>query len=63
MVHRSLAATAVAVLCALPLAQAGLYPKSSPVLQIDGKDYRRLIEKSNHTTVCALIWDILASFD
>lgn len=28
-----------------------MYTKSSPVLQVTGKDYERLIAKSNHTTV------------
>ncbi|KAK5713534.1 hypothetical protein LTR15_011234 [Elasticomyces elasticus] len=29
----------------------GLYTRSSPVLQVDGRSYRDLIEKSNHTTI------------
>ena len=29
----------------------GLYPRSSSVLQIDGRSYRDLIEKSNHTSI------------
>ena len=36
---------------ACPGAQAGLYPKSSPVLQVDAKDYERFIAKSNYTSV------------
>ncbi|KAI0409934.1 hypothetical protein F4802DRAFT_542674 [Xylaria palmicola] len=47
----TLAVAAVAFLSALPAAQAGLYPKSSPVLQVDAKNYERLIAKSNHTSV------------
>lgn len=46
-----LVATGVAVLAALPAVQAGLYPKSSPVIQVDGKSYDRVIAKSNHTSV------------
>ncbi|GAW11563.1 hypothetical protein ANO14919_009100 [Xylariales sp. No.14919] len=45
------AVAAVAFLSALPTAQAGLYTKSSPVLQVDAKNYDRLIAKSNHTSV------------
>ena len=51
MHHTSLCALAVGLLSALPGAQAGLYTKKSPVLQVDGKDYDRLIAKSNHTSV------------
>ncbi|KAI1436811.1 thioredoxin-domain-containing protein [Xylaria sp. CBS 124048] len=47
----TLAVTAVAFLSALPTVQAGLYTKSSPVLQVDAKNYDRLIAKSNHTSV------------
>ncbi|KAI1424444.1 thioredoxin-domain-containing protein [Xylaria sp. FL1777] len=47
----TVAVAAVAFLSALPTAQAGLYPKSSPVLQVDAKNYDRLIAKSNHTSV------------
>jgi protein disulfide-isomerase A6 len=36
----------------LPAASAnGLYTKSSPVLQIDYKNYEALIAKSNYTSV------------
>jgi len=35
-----------------PLAlAAGLYPKDSPVLQVDGRSYRNLLEKSNGTSI------------
>ncbi|KAI1756848.1 thioredoxin-domain-containing protein [Xylaria castorea] len=47
----TVAVAAVAFLSALPTAQAGLYPKSSPVLQVDAKNYDRLIAKSNYTSV------------
>ncbi|KAI0397422.1 thioredoxin-domain-containing protein [Xylariaceae sp. FL0594] len=47
----SAAVTAVALLATLPTAQAGLYTKNSPVLQVDAKNYDRLIAKSNHTSV------------
>ncbi|RDW82774.1 hypothetical protein BP6252_03886 [Coleophoma cylindrospora] len=51
MVHTAtLTAAAAALLCALPV-QAGLYPKSSAVLSIDGKNYDRLIAQSNHTSI------------
>jgi protein disulfide-isomerase A6 len=34
---------------------AGLYTKSSPVLQVDAKNFNSLINKSNHTSVCNLL--------
>ena len=54
MVHTTpaLAIAATALLAALPV-QAGLYPKSSAVLQVDGKNYDRLIAQSNYTSVCS----------
>ncbi|KAK4193185.1 putative disulfide-isomerase [Podospora australis] len=51
MHHPTLCAVAVAVLAALPGAQAGLYSKKSPVLQVDGTSYDRLIAKSNYTSI------------
>ncbi|KAK4647877.1 uncharacterized protein QC761_105290 [Podospora bellae-mahoneyi] len=51
MHHPTLCAVAVALLSALPGAQAGLYSKKSPVLQVDAKSYDRLIAKSNHTSI------------
>jgi hypothetical protein len=45
------AALAVAILSVLPGTNAGLYTKKSPVLQLNGKDYERLIGKSNYTSV------------
>ncbi|KAI9734778.1 MAG: hypothetical protein M1818_006765 [Claussenomyces sp. TS43310] len=50
MVHLS-ALTAAAILLAAPATAAGLYPKSSAVLQVDAKSYDRLIAKSNHTSI------------
>ncbi|KAI1334598.1 thioredoxin-domain-containing protein [Xylariaceae sp. FL0016] len=47
----SFAVAAVALLSALPTAQAGLYAKNSPVVQVDAKNYDKLIAKSNHTSV------------
>ncbi|KAI1313933.1 thioredoxin-domain-containing protein [Xylaria venustula] len=48
----TVAVAAVAFLSALPAVQAaGLYTKSSPVIQVDAKNYDRLIAKSNHTSV------------
>lgn len=52
MHHPTIVATLTAVLAALPAAQAaGLYTKSSPVLQVDGRSYDKLIAKSNYTSV------------
>ncbi|KAK3936092.1 protein disulfide-isomerase MPD1 [Diplogelasinospora grovesii] len=51
MHHPTLCAVAVSLLAALPGAQAGMYTKKSPVLQVDAKDYDRLIAKSNHTSI------------
>jgi protein disulfide-isomerase A6 len=45
------AALAVAILSVLPGAQAGFYTKNSPVIQLDGKNYDRVVAKSNYTTV------------
>lgn len=47
----SLAVAATALLAALPGAQAGLYSKNSPVIQVSAKTYDQLIAKSNHTAV------------
>lgn len=41
----------LAGLALLGVAQAGMYPKSSPVMQVDAKNYDRLIAKSNYTSV------------
>ncbi|KAI0881606.1 thioredoxin-domain-containing protein [Annulohypoxylon maeteangense] len=45
------AIAAVALLSALPTAQASLYLKSSPVTQVDAKNFDKIINKSNHTSV------------
>lgn len=51
MVHtQALAVAAAALLAALPV-NAGLYPKSSKVIQLDSKNYDRLIAQSNYTSV------------
>lgn len=50
-INPTIAVAVVAFLSALPTAQASLYTKSSPVLQVDAKNYERLIAKSNHTSV------------
>lgn len=47
----TLAAALTAALAALPAAQAGMYTKNSPVLQVDARSYSKLIAKSNHTSV------------
>jgi protein disulfide-isomerase A6 len=59
MHQQTLLATLTASLAALPFAQAGLYSKSSPVLQVDGKSYDRLIAQSNYTSVSANTSQIL----
>lgn len=62
MVNTGVISTAAAaLLCALPAVHAGLYPKSSAVLSIDGKDYDRMIAQSNYTSVgiCDHIWNII----
>ncbi|KAK4129116.1 thioredoxin-domain-containing protein [Parathielavia appendiculata] len=51
MHHPTLCVVASALLAALPGAQAGLYTRKSPVLQVDAKDYDRLIAKSNYTSI------------
>lgn len=48
--HKALVAAAVAFFLSPP-ALAGMYPKNSPVLQVDAKSYDKLIAKSNHTSV------------
>ncbi|KAH9212755.1 hypothetical protein DL95DRAFT_340106 [Leptodontidium sp. 2 PMI_412] len=51
MVHtQALAVAAAALLAALPV-NAGLYGKSSKVIQLDGKSYDRLIAQSNYTSI------------
>lgn len=49
--HTTLVAALTAALAALPSAQAGMYLRSSPVLQLDAKNFDSLITKSNHTSV------------
>lgn len=52
MLGSTLTTAAGALLAVVPLVSgAGLYPKSSQVLQIDGKNYDNLIAKSNYTSV------------
>ena len=52
MHHPTIVSTLTAVLAAMPAAQAaGLYAKSSPVLQLDSRSYNRLITQSNYTSV------------
>ncbi|KAG9243302.1 hypothetical protein BJ878DRAFT_511522 [Calycina marina] len=47
----ALALAATAFFTALPVHGAGLYPKSSAVIQVDGKNYDRLIAQSNYTSI------------
>ncbi|KAJ3949825.1 uncharacterized protein N0V96_000957 [Colletotrichum fioriniae] len=51
MHHPTLLAAGAAVLSALHGAHAGMYPKSSAVLQVDAKNYDSLIAKSNYTSI------------
>lgn len=55
MHHPALIAALTASLAALPVAQAGIYTKNSPVLQLDGRSYEQQVVKSNHTSVSLLI--------
>ncbi|KAB2573956.1 putative pdi related protein a protein [Lasiodiplodia theobromae] len=48
--HKALAAAAVAAFFSSP-ALAAMYPKNSPVLQVEAKDYNSLIAKSNYTSI------------
>ncbi|RDA91350.1 hypothetical protein CP533_0033 [Ophiocordyceps camponoti-saundersi (nom. inval.)] len=43
--------TATAIVAALLPAAQAMYPKSSPVLQVDAGSYNRLIARSNHTSL------------
>jgi protein disulfide-isomerase A6 len=64
MHHPTLCAVAIALLSALPGAQAAIYTKKSPVLQVDAKDYDRLITKSNYTSVSqSRFFSVLSSTD
>ncbi|KAI2620475.1 thioredoxin-domain-containing protein [Hypoxylon sp. NC1633] len=47
----AMALAAVAVLSSFPAAQAGLYLKSSPVVQVDAKNFDGIVNKSNYTTI------------
>jgi protein disulfide-isomerase A6 len=50
MLHQSTLAAA-AVLLAASADASSLYAKNSPVLQVTGRSYDRLIAQSNHTSV------------
>lgn len=61
MHHPTLQALAVALLAAAPACAETMYPKNSPVVQIDSKNYDKLIAKSNYTSVSTqprsgLVW-------
>ncbi|KAM5364236.1 hypothetical protein ACJZ2D_011614 [Fusarium nematophilum] len=47
----SLLVTLTAALAALPAAQAAIYTKNSPVLQVNAQTYDKLIAKSNYTSI------------
>lgn len=52
MVHTAtLTAAAAAALLALPHGACAMYAKDSPVLQLSGKTYDRLVAQSNYTSV------------
>ncbi|KAI9720034.1 MAG: hypothetical protein M1812_003161 [Candelaria pacifica] len=52
MVHTTTMNTAAAaLLLALPASAGMMYTKGSPVLQVDAKNYDRLIAQSNHTSI------------
>lgn len=53
MVNAFSIAAIAATLLAAPLVNAagGIYEKGSPVLEVNAKTYRSLVENSNHTTV------------
>jgi len=47
----TLTALAASLLLTPHVLADGLYPRSSSVLQLDGRSYRGLIEKSNYTSI------------
>ncbi|CZS74543.1 unnamed protein product [Fusarium graminearum] len=49
----SLLVTLTAALAALPEAQAAIYTKNSPVLQLNARNYDKIIAKSNYTSFYA----------
>lgn len=51
MHHPTILAALTAALASIPSAQAGLYTKSSPVLQLNARTFDSLISKSNYTSV------------
>lgn len=62
MHQQTLANAAAVFLAALPAAQAGMYTKKSPVLQLNSKNYDSLINKSNHTSVSLLVLFLCLAF-
>ena len=55
MVHTTaLVAAAASLLLTAPVSAEGMYSKNSPVLQINGMEYDRLIAKSNYTSVSSI---------
>lgn len=47
-----LSAVTAALLLTVPASADGIYTKTSPVLQVDARNYDNLIARSNHTSVC-----------
>ncbi|KAF2146775.1 uncharacterized protein K452DRAFT_314999 [Aplosporella prunicola CBS 121167] len=48
---KPLVAAAATLLLSAPVVAESMYSKSSPVVQVDAKNYDRLIAKSNHTSI------------
>jgi len=51
MQHPTILAALTAALASMPSAQAAMYTKSSPVLQVNARTFDSLIAKSNHTSI------------
>lgn len=54
MHQQSLITALAAALVSVPAVQAGIYTKSSPVIQADAKNFDSIVAKSNHTSVSQL---------
>lgn len=51
MHQQSLITALAAALVSVPAVQAGIYTKSSPVIQADAKNFDSIVAKSNHTSI------------
>lgn len=54
MVQTSVFVAAAASMLLASSVEAAMYTKNSPVLQVDAKNYDKLIRNSNYTSVCSL---------